>query len=117
MFRRINEAINIGEERTKQIALVSEAHQKQKLRLFQDLVSRNTDDPTRETAIDDQLKWIDLGTKKIGRPKNRWAQEAAKKYWKESRGKLPQRFQHAALDLEDHDHIYYIQLYAYKRFY
>ena len=89
VFEKANQELR-NEDHANAIIKFSESYLKRKLLLFQKIVALPNSDPLRQTTfIPDSIKPVIYGTRRVGRPKIRWAIDAAELYWKKINALLP----------------------------
>ena len=99
VYAQANEALRL-EERHKPIKQFSEVYETRKLQLIQHILALPNNNPLRETSFQGSAAYpLNYGSRRQGRPKNRWANEGLKQYWQQTRHALPTAMQRHELDL------------------
>ena len=68
------------------ISLFSEVYERSKIKLFAKLIIANNDNPVKSTTLNPELQAWEHANRRVGRPKMKWATEAANSLWEAMEG-------------------------------
>jgi hypothetical protein len=105
---RVYEAANAQMREGSQQAVYIQKHSlvylNRKAKLFQDIVTRDDNDPLRQVTMNADMQPHRQATRRQGRPKRDWTTEAAKQYWKAIQHHIPEHLKDQELDLANNEH-------------
>ena len=103
---RVIETANqsLAAEGKKRVELFEHTHAKTKTRSFAETVKSHERDPVKTITFTDELKPWSYANKRHGRPKAKWADEAAKLYWAQIRHNLAPGLQSSTFDFNNPTH-------------
>ena len=83
---------------TKSIRQYSTVYTEAKANMFRRLVRADSSDPAKTTTITRELEPHSYTNRRVGRPKTKWASEAAKICWEQIRSSLGENYCNAPYD-------------------
>ena len=83
---------------TKEIHKFSTIYNVTKVKLFRQLITAGSGDPARTSTLTNTLEPLNFPNKRIGRPKIKWANDAARLCWEQIRNSLGANYHGAPYD-------------------
>ena len=100
VYAKANEAFQ-HHEHHKPIQSFATVYEKRKLQLIQKILAMPSDNPLRETTFRANTAYpLEYDRRRVGRPKNRRANEGLKEYWRKVRHTLPAAMQRHEFNVE-----------------
>ena len=106
VFEKANAVINASTNRQeKTVENFQAIYQKRKLQLFQRVAAASNADPMRQASLRaNTVHPVEYGIRRVGRPRARWATDAARLYWNAVRGNFTDPYYRTTFDANSQVH-------------
>ena len=94
---------------SKIVLPVSRVYEDRKCELLVKLIRAPSSNPERHITIDEDLQMVDVGVRRVGRPRTNWHEKTIEEYWRRVGQRFDSSVRYLALDLSHQAHIAFIK--------